>query len=301
MVITYKLVGVEIMKRGRKIVKERRKMLIWIILIALGLILFFLWQNNHIVVSRIDYKNPKLPEEFKGYKIVHISDLHNKSFGKDQEKLLRKIREEKPDIIVITGDLIDRRRYDLDAAMVFVQRAMDIGQLYYVSGNHEAWSGDYENIRKKLIDSEVVVLDNEKVSIERGESTLEILGLLDPGFYAYDWMDGENFRELEEALKIMAEEDKFQILLSHRPELFPIYIDAKIDLIFSGHAHGGQFRIPFIGGLIAPNQGFFPDYTEGSHRIEDSTLVVSRGLGNSIVPIRIFNRPEILVVELNDK
>lgn len=283
------------MKRGRK------KLLMWIILIGLGMSLFFLWQNNHIVVSRIGYKSSKLPEEFKAYRIVHISDLHNKSFGKDQERLLRKIREEKPDIIVITGDLIDRRRYDLDVAMVFIHGAMDIGQVYYASGNHEAWSGDYENIRERLIDAGVVVLDNEKVPIEIGTSTIEMLGLLDPGFYAYDWMDGENFRELEEALKIMAEEDKFQILLSHRPELFSIYAEDKIDLIFSGHAHGGQFRIPFIGGLIAPNQGFFPDYTEGSHRIGDSTLVVSRGLGNSIVPIRIFNWPEIIVIELNDK
>ena len=111
--------------------------------------LFFLWQNNHIVTTKFDYKNSKISKTFDGFTIVQISDLHNKSFGEDQNRLLRKIEHSKPDIIVITGDLIDRRRYRLETSMIFIRGAIKIAPVYYVSGNHEAWSGKYENIKRK--------------------------------------------------------------------------------------------------------------------------------------------------------
>lgn len=273
-----------------------------IIALFIGVImLFFIWQNNDIIVTQVNYTNTKISKEFEGYTIAHISDLHNKGFGNNQKNLLKKIQGTSPDIIVITGDLIDRRKYDLDTAMVFIHGAMDIAPVYYVSGNHEAWSGDYENIRNQLQSSGVQILDDHKVELIKGAGTIEILGLSDPAFLTSNYMDKTNLSTLKKQLITLSDNSAFQILLSHRPELFDVYANEQIDLIFSGHAHGGQFRLPFIGGLIAPNQGLFPKYTSGVYTQNESTLVVSRGLGNSILPVRIFNRPEILVVTLHER
>lgn len=277
---------------------SKRKSMIIIILFSISL--FFLWQNNDITVTEIDYYNDKIPDGFNGYSIIHISDLHNKSFGKNQEYLLKKVRIAEPDIIVITGDLVDRRKYNLDIAMKFIDGAMKIAPVYYVSGNHEAWSKDYKNISQRLLDYGVKILDDNKVALKEGKYEIEILGLSDPDFLTSNYLEGTDLSKLKEELSKLSDDSLFQILLSHRPELFDLYADANIDLIFSGHAHGGQFRIPFIGGLVAPDQGLFPKYTSGAYVQNQSTLIVSRGLGNSIIPVRIFNRPEIIKVTLKN-
>lgn len=266
--------------------------------IALVFLVFFIWQNNHIVTNKINYKNNKIPKSFHGYTIVQISDLHNKRFGKNQIRLLNKIEEASPDIIVITGDLIDRRKYNLDIAMEFIEGASKISPIYYVPGNHEAWSGEYDSIKKHLLEAGVHLLEDKKIEIEKEGSKIEILGIKDPAFLTYNYLDGTDLSDLEKALEGMADENTFQILLSHKPQFFNLYQKEAIDLIFTGHAHGGQFRIPFVGGLVAPDQGFFPKYTSGSHTIDKSTMIVNRGLGNSIIPIRIFNRPEIIKLVL---
>lgn len=268
------------------------------ILLAIMLLVFFLWQNNHIVTTRFDYVSSRILKDFDGFTLVQISDLHNKSFGRDQKRLLRKIENSKPDIILITGDLIDRRRYKLETAMVFIRGAIKIAPVYYVPGNHEAWSGKYESIKSSLVHAGVIVLDDDKIEIVRGGETIDIIGLKDPGFLNSNNVDGKDMFRLEKTLMDLSDENRFQILLSHRPELFFIYARNKIDLSFTGHAHGGQFRLPFLGGLIAPAQGLFPDYTSGMHSKGNSTMLVSRGLGNSIIPVRIFNRPEIIELVL---
>lgn len=264
----------------------------------IGLILFCSWQNNSIVVTSFTYENSKIPETFNGFRVVHISDLHNKEFGKGQIKLLKKIEEIEPAIIIVTGDLIDRRKFDLEIAMTFIHGAVEIAPTYYVSGNHEAWSGQYTLIKEQLQEAGVYVLDDLKVTLKRGESSIQILGLSDPDFYTSSYLEGTNSSPLEGQLAQWSQKDDFKLLLSHRPELFDIYSKYNTDLIFSGHAHGGQFRVPFVGGLIAPDQGLFPKYTSGEYTQGDSTLYVSRGLGNSIIPVRIFNRPQIIVVTL---
>jgi len=273
--------------------------------VLLGIIfaisIFCIWQNNAITTTQIDYVSAKIPEEFNGYRIVHISDLHNKQFGKNQERLLNKIYVVSPDIIVITGDLIDRRKYDLETAMVFIDGAMKIAPVYYVSGNHEAWSGDYENISENLRISGVQILDDTKATLIKGNGKIEILGLSDPDFLTTSYLEGTNSSKLRGHLERLSDDSAFQILLCHRPELFDIYVNQNIDLIFSGHAHGGQVRIPFVGGLVAPDQGLFPKYTSGAYTQNQSTMIVSRGLGNSVIPIRIFNRPEIVVVTLRSE
>jgi predicted MPP superfamily phosphohydrolase len=280
---------------------KKRPVLLGIAFIIAIVSLFCVWQNNDITTTQITYNNAKIPMEFNGYSIVQISDLHNKEFGKNQGRLLQKVKAISPDIIVVTGDLVDRRKYDLDTAMIFIKGAVDIAPIYFVSGNHEAWSGDYKNISQRLLSCGVTILDDNKVKLIKDEAKIEILGLSDPDFSTSSYMEGTNSSKLKEQLRILSDDSVFQILLSHRPELIDVYASENIDMIFSGHAHGGQIRIPFIGGLVAPDQGLFPKYTSGVYTQNKSTLLVSRGLGNSIIPVRIFNRPEIVVVTLQSE
>jgi len=274
--------------------------LIVIIVLLLLLLLFFVWQNNSIAITSISYKNEKIPDEFNGYTIVHISDLHNKKFGKDGKQLIDKIKEASPDIIVITGDLVDRRKLDMDAAIGFIIEALNIAPVYYVSGNHETLSDKYEDIKGRLLFMGVYVLDNDSIKITKNEESITLIGLRDPAFRTLEGKAATNISKLEKNLKNLYDDKSFTILLSHRPELFDIYVGNNIDLVFTGHAHGGQIRLPFIGGLIAPNQGIFPKYTTADYTEDDTTMIVSRGLGNSEFPLRVFNRPEIVKVTLGN-
>ena len=267
-------------------------------ILVLICIIFCIYQNNSIVISEADYNNPRIPGDFDGFRIVHISDLHNKMFGDDQSEILDKVKGLSPDIIVVTGDLIDRRKYDLDTAMAFISGSVKIAPVYYVSGNHEAWSGKFPIIREHLIAAGVSILDDTAVELSKGKSSIRLLGLSDPGFLTSEYYKDTNIRRIKEKLNQWSADENFAILLSHRPELFDLYCENNIDLVFAGHAHGGQIRIPFIGGLVAPHQGLFPKYTSGSYSKDSTTMSVSRGLGNSIFPVRIFNRPEIVAVTL---
>ncbi len=275
------------------------KIIIWISIVIV-FIAFCLWQNNSIVVSHFVYYNSRLPADFNNFKIVHISDLHNKMFGKEQAKLLNRIENLSPDLIIVTGDLIDRRRFDLDTAECFMRGAVKIAPTYYVSGNHEAWSGCYSQIKQRLDDLGVYIMDDTALDLSIGSSTIQLLDLADPDFYTSNYLEETDISNLEAQLEQWSNSEEFKLLLTHRPELFDLYCEHKIDLIFAGHAHGGQVRLPLIGGLAAPDQGLFPKYTSGSYNKGSSTMYVSRGLGNSIVPIRIFNRPEIVAVTLKN-
>ncbi|NYB72977.1 metallophosphoesterase [Sedimentibacter hydroxybenzoicus DSM 7310] len=273
---------------------------LFIIIFIFAMIVFFIWQNSSVVVSKYEYKNSKLSINFNGFKILHISDLHNKNF---HESLYKKIKDINPDIIIITGDLIDRRRTRVDIAVDFVSQIVNVAPVYYVSGNHEQLSTSYDDLKEELVKLDVHILDNEYMVLNHNGERIGIMGLADP---ALMYTEGNNNNDrnriyAENNLKRLYENSvtEFNILLSHRPELFEVYKNINIDLVFSGHAHGGQIRIPFIGGILSPNQGFFPKYSEGMITEDNTTLVVSRGLGNSIFPLRIFNRPELIVVEFN--
>ncbi|NLC43381.1 MAG: metallophosphoesterase [Clostridiales bacterium] len=277
------------------------KKLRFIIRSGIGLLLlalFLYWQNNDIVITKSRYVSSRIPKDFNNFDIAHISDLHNKSFGKNQSTILNKLNTLSPDIIVITGDLVDRRKYDLAPAMEFIEGAIKIAPIYYVSGNHEAWSGEYSTIKESLEDAGVKVLDNSKLGLSRGDSFIQLLGVRDPAFLTSKDSRFIDKSEIRGELKKWSLISDFKILLIHRPELFDIYAENKMDLIFAGHAHGGQIRLPIIGGVLAPNQGLFPKYTDGSHTKNSSTMFISRGLGNSIFPFRIGNRPEIVMVTL---
>ncbi len=251
---------------------------------------FLYWQNNGLMLTKITHTK-NVPQGLDGYKILQVSDLQNKTFGQNQEILLDKIRNATPDIIVITGDLIDRNRTDLEKAMTFVDGAAAIAPVYYVSGNHEHQSGCFEALSAQLVSAGATVLENGKSMIQKNGASLEIIGLADKRVNPY-------FAQVLPTLLKDGEDTSFQILLSHRPELFETYVQNDVDLAFTGHAHGGQIRLPFIGGIFAPNQGFFPAYTAGAYEKKNTSMVVSRGLGNSTFPFRIFNRPELVMVTL---
>lgn len=278
---------------------KKRKIILFIASVSIGLFAFFRWQNNSITISEIVFKNDTIPETFKGYKILQISDLHNKEFGSKQNKILAKIEKINPDIIVVTGDLIDSNKTNINTSMELINKAINIAPIYYVSGNHEAWSGLYEDLKSKLENSGVVVLHNKKIKFFNNNDSIDIIGLADTSFIKSNLLEYDSNVETNNLLnKLTKDSTNFKILLSHRPELFDIYSSSNVDLIFSGHAHGGQFRLPFIGGLVAPDQGFFPKLTEGIHSNNNTSMIVSRGLGNSIIPLRIFNKPELIVVTL---
>lgn len=277
---------------------KKRTFLITIILIILGC-LFVYFENNNIVITKYTYKNEQIPSQFKNLKILQISDLHNAQFGKNQNTIIRKIKKCQPDMIFITGDIIDANRYDLQKAITLVKQVVDIALTYYVSGNHEAWSNHYNEVKAALLEEKVVVLDNDSIDIKRGKDSITLIGLKDPAFLHSDYFFGTDYSAWENYLKSQVKDNKFEILLSHRPELMDIYKKHNVDLVFSGHVHGGQFRLPFMGGVVGPDQGFFPKYDAGEFVEQNTTMILSRGLGNSIIPLRIFNRPELVLVELD--
>lgn len=276
------------------VIKDKMEIKHWKIKLCVIIVIsiFLFWQNNVLVISKYNYENEKVTESMDGFTIVQISDLHNKKIG--QNYLIKKIESQHPDIIVITGDLIDSRYTKTDVSINFIKKAVKIAPIYYVTGNHEDWVKDEkEEDYKKLISSMetlgVVILENKTIEVNTGE---------DSSFYLTGVFDNDlNTNELHNITDNI-NKDKVSILLAHEPQFINRYSEENVDLVFSGHAHGGQIRLPIVGGLFSPEQGAFPKYTAGEYFVKDTTLVVSRGLGNSAFPFRIFNQPEIVVVTL---
>lgn len=266
------------------------------IMVALIFILWIGWTNINIQTTTLNIQNSKIPTAFDGFKIAHVSDLHNNDWG---EKLIKKIQGESPDIIVITGDLVDSRKTDFDIAMAFIQDAKNIAPIYYVTGNHEARLDDYYLLNERLEKANVNMMDDQSLLLEKGQEKIQILGIQDPDFVEKMTGGGIQGEIVSAKAKELLKQDYFNILLNHRPEHFERYVELGVDLVLTGHAHGGQFRLPFIGGIIAPNQGFFPEYTAGVYKEENTAMVVSRGLGHSIIPFRINNMPELVIIELH--
>lgn len=261
--------------------------------------IWVVWSNTALELNEYKIKSEDLPESFDGFRIAQVSDLHNTEMGRENSKLLDMLKEAEADIIVITGDVIDSYHTDIEVSLQFVEKAVNIAPCYYVTGNHEArFSREvFLDFEEKMKEYGVQVLHNEAVFIERDGEHITLAGLDDPSFASSH--SGIHYSNLSDLIQELFSEDGFQILLSHRPELFETYVDAEVDLVFSGHAHGGQFRLPFVGGLIAPNQGFFPEYDAGLFSEGGTNMLVSRGIGNSIFPVRFNNRPEVVVVELS--
>lgn len=250
--------------------------------------------NNWIQTSEYTISSEKLPAAFDGKKIVQVSDLHNATFGENQESLIQKVEAANPDVIFVTGDLIDSNRYDLDAALVLIDALVEMADVYFVTGNHEIATNRIAEITDALIERGVIYLNNESADWEIDGERVQIAGIHDPLIDPY--MDPAEYTY--SAIGEAGMTDEFSLLLAHRPELISAYAGSGIDAVFSGHAHGGQVRIPGIGGVFAPGQGWFPRMTEGVIQEGDTQLVLSRGLGNSGFPFRILNRPEIVSITL---
>ena len=256
-----------------------------VLICLLALVLWVLWGNTALEVNEWRIQSDRLPEAFDGFRIAQVSDLHNTK----NEKLLPLLEKAEPDVIVLTGDLIDSRNTDVAAALDFVREAVKIAPCYYVSGNHESRVPERYDLWAGLQELGVMMLDNASAELSRGGERIRLIGLADPDF-------GGNPGAMLEELTV--EDTGFTVLLSHRPELFDVYTEFSVDLVFSGHAHGGQFRLPILGGLVAPHQGFFPEYDPGHFAENGTAMLVSRGVGNSIIPIRFNNRPEIVLAVL---
>ena len=278
--------------------KKKFILLAVVVVVLIALVIWIAWGNTALELNRYTITSSRLPESFDGYRIAHISDLHNTEMGQGNEKLLAMLREAKPDMIAITGDLIDSRNTDIEVALQFAQEAAKIAPCYYVSGNHEARVNEYEELKTGLVSAGVIILEDAKTNISLEGQEITLIGVNDPSFQT-EYLFGDSETVMDARLtELHTEVDAFTILLSHRPELFNTYLEHGIDLILSGHAHGGQFRLPFVGGLVAPNQGFFPEYDAGLYTDEYTNMIVSRGIGNSILPFRINNRPEVILIEL---
>ena len=280
--------------------KRRKKIISIVFVLCAFLIGWIAWGNTALVISELTIKNDRIPSAFSGFRIAQISDLHNAEFGEDNEKLLFMLEECEPDIILITGDLVDSRRTDIEIGITFAKKATMIAPTYYVTGNHEARIDEYEELINGLQQAGVHVLQNECVLLEQSGETIAIAGIEDPSF-ATDYLFGDSETVTKDVLSELIDKDIYTVLLAHRPELFNTYVECKADLVFSGHAHGGQFRLPLVGGVVAPNQGLFPEYDAGLYSEKSTDMIVSRGIGNSILPFRVNNRPEIVLVELQSE
>ncbi len=258
--------------------------LLWILCGVLGgalLIRLFVWFNNSCLkLTRRKIKIDGAPK----LKIVHLSDLHGKRFGRRNSRLIKKVMKEKPDFIAVTGDIIHLYTSgNKEVALEAVSSLKEVAPLLYIAGNHEMRNKGYRLFRKEVAEAGGIVLD---------DCAVEICGITVVG------LNGASLRN--DKIEKITPSVSPKILLAHEPQFFIKYAAAGYDLILCGHAHGGQWRIPFTKiGLFAPGQGKFPKYTAGVHENGKSKMIISRGLGNSEFPLRLFNRPEIITIEIN--
>lgn len=284
-----------IKQRLRKVIKKKW---IYFLIGAIVLAFFFYFQNNSIVTTEYSISSGKIPRNFNDYTIVQLSDLHSKYFGTNQVHLVEKVTNIKPDLIVFTGDLVDANRYNEKTSIALMEELIRIAPVYYVTGNHEWSSGKFDSLEAKLEELGIQIMRNRAEEIVKGNDKIQLIGIDDPKVKEHSTERATTEESIMHSIEGL-EDDNYRILLSHRPEMLSLYAEYEFDIVFSGHAHGGQVRIPFIGGLVAPNQGLFPDYTSGKYNSDNTTMIVNRGLGNSIIPLRIFNRPEIIIVTLS--
>lgn len=249
--------------------------------------------QEDLEISRYEVASQKLPESFDGFKIVQLSDLHGAEFGEDGMELVDKVGSLEPDMIALTGDFVTDEG-DLAAVEKLAARLVKLCPVYFISGNHEFGSGLAIKVRNILERAGVKYLSNEYLTINRGDDEILLGGVEDPLAYADMLSPDELAQKMNDAAP-----DAFKILLGHRNYWMTEYPELPVDLIFCGHAHGGLIRIPGVGGLIGTDRRLFPDFDAGQFNNDRYTLIVSRGLGNSVPIPRIFNRPEIVCVELS--
>ncbi len=280
--------------------QKRRRLITWSCVIAVlaGLLIWMFYGG--IVVKRYEMRSDKVPSG-NSVRIVVIADLHSIFYGEGQQILIEKIKAQKPDVIALTGDIVDDNRSE-DGAVAFLEGIRGLAPTFYVIGNHEVWSGESERIKEMVAGYGVTVLTNESVNITINGVDLCIGGIDDPEILHYS--SDESIKSMDSGDDLLSgfislNHSTYNVLLAHRPERFASYQKYGFDLVLSGHAHGGQIRIPgLLNGVIAPNQGLFPKYAGGEYTENNQTMIVSRGFGLDARIPRLFNPPEVVVVDI---
>ena len=281
---------------------SRMGKVIAVLVVLAVLVCIELWRSNRtidreiITVTRSD-----IPAGFDGFRIAHISDLHSARFGEDNAKLVELIAEEQPDIIVITGDAVDKPWDDLNALERTAKALTAVAPTYYVPGNHEykraeGESAGISDVVLHLESAGVTVLRNQAVELERNGDRITLLGIDDPNGRA-------DQIPMEDAVRLAHEhyQSDFVLMLNHRYERAEEAADCGVQMMLAGHAHGGLIRLPFTDGLVGPSRVLLPKHTNGLYDIDGMSLVTSRGLGNAGWTRRLFNRPHLPIIELHTK
>lgn len=272
--------------------RNRRRGILAAVLTVAALAAFFVWSQSSLTTRTIEAASPRLPAAFDGLRISLVSDVHGKSFGADSARLLETVAGQEPDLIALTGDLVDAAD-QMELVAPLARGLAAIAPTYYVAGNHE-WSAHLVHaVWETLEECGVTVLSNDYRVLERDGARIVLAGMEDANGYA----DQKTLQQLTEEIRGDLG-DPYILLLAHRNSKWPDYVNCQIDLTLCGHAHGGLIRLPFTDGLIGNDRRLFPSYTSGLYPLEYGQMVVSRGLGNNPYTFRLFNRPEAPLVIL---
>lgn len=273
----------------------KQTVLIIVIIIILITVAFY----NGLIIRRYIVEEDSIVYN-NCVRIVLISDLHSYIHGQNQKKIINKIKNEEPDIVALVGDIADDNR-PIEGTQIFLNRLKDIAPIYYVTGNHEIKTNEVEKIKDIFRSYGAKVLENTYEKIEINGMKLVIAGVDDPLIIKYERPNSNWHKEIEGDFSKLRDEEGYKILLSHRPEEVDFYNRLPFNMVLSGHAHGGQVRIPFIlNGLLAPHQGLLPKYAGGLYQHENYTHIVSRGVSFNLLLPRIFNPPEIVVIDIKE-
>ena len=271
--------------------KKIRRLLALLALFALAAG-FVYWQNFTLQVEPVELFFESLPPQFDGLRVAELSDLHGRSFGKNNVRLLRTLQKARPDMICICGDLFDEKT-DLTMLEPLLTGLTDIAPVYYVTGNHEWQVKNLREILQKMRAWGVTVLENEGRVLSRGGAEMVVAGVHDP-CGPYDMKTPAALvRELRSA-----QGNDFILMLSHRNDELAMWSQLGVQLVLSGHCHGGVVRLPVVGGVFGTRRELFPEYDAGVYRQDGTTLFVSRGLGYTNVHFRLFNRPHVPIMIL---
>ena len=265
---------------------------------------YMMWENSALKTREFEYVSENVPAGFDGYRIALLADLHSRCFGRGNANLLAALRDTHPDMIALAGDMANAHpRASVDTAITFAEGAAAIAPTFYVAGNHEAAISkkEFSRMCNHLAMAGVVVLMDDSQKLERGGDTICIAGLCDQSFDKRSYGGNEQVSVDFRTMKLVRDESDFVVLLAHRPDFLDVYARYGVDLVLSGHTHGGQCRIPGGGAIYVPGQGFKPEFVDGEYSLGRTTMFVTRGLGASVIPVRLCCRPEIAVITLRHR
>lgn len=286
------------------IINKIVKKLLYIVGVILFLLLLLFLGNNIICRTDYDIESSKIPEEFDGFRILQVSDLHSKVFWSDNSYLKNKIDGSNPDIVVFTGDMIGTMDENWDDALELMSYVGGKYESYYIVGNHEQnLLEELDNWLAEVDKTGVKALMNEQADIERNGSKIRLCGLYFHLMYYKDVND-ESLADImfteEKMEKLLGtkEDGVYTVVLAHNPVYFETYAEWGADLVLSGHMHGGVIILPFAGGMLSPEKEFFPEYYGGRFTEGGSEMIVNRGLSKGAGIPRVFNLPELTLIEL---